>query len=426
MRGEQIETAIVGGGQAGLAMSYHLTRLGREHIVLERGRVAQRWRSERWDSLCFQAPNWNMRLPGRAFSADDPDAFAPRDDVVRFLEGYASFIRAPVRQGVAVTALRRKSGSERFALETSAGCIEAKNVVIATGPYQAPAPTLPLGSAALELHSTQYRNPEQLPPGAVLVVGSGNSGCQIAEELCWAGRRVYLSVSGHERTPRRYRGKDCIWWYEATGMADETIGQWQGKRLSRLMTGVGGGHDMDLRRLAADGVVLLGRVIGGQDGKIVIAPDLHENLVRGDASLVEFTRRCDEHAAGNGWNLPAADESGEVLPDPREATDPIRELDLGRAGVSIIVWANGSRFDLDWIDLPVCSNGAGLNRRPLHTRGVTSVPGVYFLGLPWLHKWKSAFLFGVGEDAEHLAVHVASDRRSTGSALRSRHYSMES
>jgi len=408
---EQVETVVVGGGQAGLAMSYHLRRLAREHVVLERGRVAERWRSERWDSLCFQAPNWNMRLPGRAFEAADPDAFARCDQVVRFIEGYASHVGAPVRQGVAATRLSRKPGSARLILETSSGAIEAKNVVLATGPFQAPAPTLPIGGPALELHSTQYRNPGQLPPGAVLVIGSGNSGCQIAEELCGAGRRVYLSISGHERTPRRYRGKDCIWWYEATGLADETLQQWQGKRLSRLMTGVDGGHDIDLRRLAADGVVLLGRVLGGQDGRLAIAADLRENLARGDASLVEFTSFCDEHVARNGLGFPAPESAPEALPDPSEVIDPIREFDLAAAGVATVIWANGSRYDLDWVEVPVFSNAAGAGRRPAHTRGVTTVPGVYFLGLPWLHKWKSAFLFGVGEDAEHLAAHIAGEGR---------------
>jgi putative flavoprotein involved in K+ transport len=410
---ERVETVVVGGGQAGLAMSYRLSERGREHLVLERGRVAERWRSERWDSLRFQAPNWNMRLPGRAFQAADPDAFAHRDEVVQFIADYASFARAPLRQGVAATALRRRPGSDHLIVETSAGVIEANHVVVATGPYQAPAPTLPLGGGVLELHSTRYRNPDQLPPGAVLVIGSGNSGCQIAEELRAGGRRVYLSVSGHERIPRRYRGKDCIWWYEATGLADETIGQWQSKRLSRLMTGVDGGHDIDLRRLAADGIVLLGRVLGGRDGKIAIASDLRQNLARGDASLVDFTKRCDEHVALSGLDFPAPDGPAETLPDPKEVTDPIRELDLAAAGIATVIWANGSRYDFGWIGLPVFSECAGGNRRPVHTRGMTSEPGLYFLGLPWLHKWKSAFLFGVGEDAEYLAAHIAGGARTT-------------
>jgi putative flavoprotein involved in K+ transport len=407
---EQIETVIVGGGQAGLAMSYHLGQLGREHIVLERRRVAERWRSERWDSLCFQAPNWNMRLPGFAYQAADPDAFAPRDDVVRYIEGYASAIRAPLRCDVGATALRRKPGSTHLVVETATGCFEAKNVVIATGPFQMPALPPMLCCKALQLHCSQYRNPELLPPGAVLIVGTGNSGCQIAEELCTANRRVYLSVSGHQRTPRRYRGKDCIWWNLALGDADTTVDQRVHAQPSRLMTGVRGGHDIDLRQLAVAGGVLLGRVLGGRDGSLTLAPDLGENLARGDASLTALIRRCDEHVVRNGLDFPAPDRFAEALPDPKEVADPILTLDLAAAGISTIIWANGFRYDFSWIDLPIfgsCTEPS--NRVPSHRRGITSVPGVYFLGLPWLHKWKSAFLFGVGEDAEHLAAQIARD-----------------
>jgi putative flavoprotein involved in K+ transport len=405
---EQIETVVVGGGQAGLAMSYYLGQLGREHIVLERGRAAERWRSERWDSLCFQAPNWNMRLPGFAHRAADPDAFAPRDDVVRYIEGYAFAIGAPLRCGLAATALRPKPGSTHLVIETAIGCYEAKNVVIATGPFQMPAaPPVP-GCNVLQLHSSQYRNPELLPPGAVLIVGTGNSGCQIAEDLCSAERRVYLSVSGHQRTPRRYRGKDCIWWNLALGDADTTVDQRISAQPSRLMTGVGGGHDVDLRRLAAEGVVLLGRVLGGRDGRLALAPDLGENLVRGDASLIALTRRCDEHVVRNRLEFPPPDPRTEILPDPKEVADPILTLDLAAEGISTIVWANGFRCDFSWIDLPIFGNGTeSSNRVPRHKRGITCVPGVYVLGLPWLHKWKSAFLFGVGEDAEHLAEQIA-------------------
>ena len=407
MSTESIETVIVGGGQAGLAMSYHLGQLGREHIVIERRRIAERWRSERWDSLCFQAPNWNMRLPGFPHRARDPDAFAPRDEVVQYIEGYSGAIRAPIRCGVAATTLRQKTGSTRLVLDTAAGRFETKNVVIATGPFQVPAHIPIACSEPLHLHSSQYRNPEQLPPGGVLVVGSGNSGCQIAEELCAAHRRVYLSVSGHQRTSRRYRGKDCIWWNLALGDADRTIGQRVSAQPSRLMTGVGGGHDVDLRRLAADGVVLLGRLRGGEDGKIAFAPDLGENLARGDASLAALTRRCDEHAARSELDLPPPDDA-EPLPDPDEVAAPVLALDLAAAGISTIIWANGFHYDFGWVDLPIFGNGAGAaHRAPDHTRGVTCVPGVYFLGLPWLHKWKSAFLFGVGEDAEYLATRIA-------------------
>jgi putative flavoprotein involved in K+ transport len=408
---ERIETVIVGGGQAGLAMSYHLGQRGREHIILERGRVAERWRSERWDSLCFQAPSWNMRLPGFAYRTADPDAFAPRDDVVGYIEDYASVINAPIRCGVAATALRRKPGSTLLTIETAAGCFEAKNVVIATGPFQKPAPSPIAGCKVLQLHSSQYRNPALLPAGAVLIVGSGNSGCQIAEELCAAGRRVFLSVSSHQRTPRRYRGKDCIWWNLALGDADRTVDQRVSAQPSRLMTGVGGGHDVDLHRLARDGVVLLGRVRGGEDGRLALAPDLAENLARGDASLMALIRRCDEHVVRNGLDFPASDPHAAPLPDPKDASDPMLTLDLADASISTIIWAHGFRYDFSWIDLPIfgeCTDPA--HRAPRHKRGLTCIPGVYFLGLPWLHKWKSAFLFGVGEDADYLAAQLAGER----------------
>jgi len=391
-------------------MSYHLGQLGREHVVLERRRVAERWRSERWDSLCFQGPNWNMRLPGFAHQAADPDAFAPRDEVVRYIEGYASLIGAPIRCGVEAKALRRKPGSTRLVVESTNGCFTAKNVVIATGPFQKPAPSPHLGGKALQLHSSQYRNPALLPPGAVLIVGSGNSGCQIAEELCSFGRQVYLSVSSHQRTPRRYRGKDCIWWNLALGEADRTVEQRVNAQPSRLMTGVSGGHDVDLRQLAADGVTLLGRVLGGCDGKLALAADLGENLAHGDASLTALKRRCDDHVVRNGLDFPAPEACRETLPDPAEVADPILMLDLADAGISTLIWANGFRFDFGWIDLPAfgsCTDESNLV--PCHKRGITDVPGLYFLGLPWLHKWKSAFLFGVGEDAEHLAANIATD-----------------
>jgi putative flavoprotein involved in K+ transport len=413
---ESIETVIIGGGQAGLAISYFLLQLGREHVILERGRVAERWRSERWDSLCFQAPNWNIRLPGFTYRSSDTDAFAPRDDVVSFVEDYASDIGAPIRCGVTVVALRQKSGSTQFVVETTTGRIETKNVVIATGPYQRPSPPAIVSRNSLQLHSSQYRNPSLLPPGAVLVVGSGNSGCQIAEELCSAGRRVFLSVSRHQRTPRRYRGKDCIWWNLALGDADTTVDQRTDAPPSRLMTGVGGGHDVDLRRLAANGIVLLGRLLGGENGKLAFASDLGENLARGDASLVALLQRCDAHIVRSKLDLPLPDEPLEAMPDPKELNDPVLTLDLASENISSVISANGYRYDFSWVDLPIFGNDKSPSVRvPCHKRGVTRVNGAYFLGLPWLHKWKSAFLFGVGEDAEHLAMQITKDGSKCGS-----------
>jgi putative flavoprotein involved in K+ transport len=414
---ERIETVVIGAGQAGLAMSHHLSRLGVEHVVLERGQVAERWRSERWDSLCFQSPNWNMNLPGwprtTADPLADPDAFSPLREVVHYIERYAETIGAPVRTGSAVRSLCRGAASRTLVVQADDARYEARNVVVATGPYQVPRPTLPLGRPVLELHATAYRQPAQLPPGAVLVVGSGNSGVQIAEELCAAGRRVFLSVSSHERVRRRYRGRDCIWWLIATGSADATLAEWTGARLSRLMTGVRGGHDIDLRRLAAQGVVLLGRVAGARDGLVAIADDLRTRIAHGDESLAAFDRRCDEVARAQALDLPPPEPAADPWPDPEALRSPIRRLDLDREGIASVVWANGAVPAFEWIDLPVFGEPGLPRRMPRHRRGVTDEPGLYFLGLPWLHKWKSAFLFGADEDAAWLAGQIVSGRGTT-------------
>jgi len=410
---EHVETLVIGGGQAGLAMSYHLGQQGAEHLVIERGDIAQRWRSERWDSLHFQSPNWNMNLPGwPRMSADpqaDPDAFSPLREVTGYLERYAATIRAPVRTQCAALSLARRPGSRELQVQTDGTLFVARNVVVATGPYEVPRARLPLGRRVFELHSTRYRNPEQLPPGAVLVVGTGNSGVQIAEELNRAGRRVFLSVSSHERIRRRYRGKDCIWWLIATGSADATPGEWKGARLSRLMTGINGGYDIDLRRLAADGIVLIGRVKAADDGRLEIADDLAASIAHGDESLQAFARRCDEVAQAQGLDVGPADAPEAPLRDPPELGAPIRTLDLAREGIGAVIWANGAHADFGWIDLPVFGPAPAPSKRssPVHERGVTSESGLYFLGLPWLHKWKSAFLFGADEDAAHLAQCIA-------------------
>ncbi|WP_157268148.1 NAD(P)-binding domain-containing protein [Azohydromonas aeria] len=414
---QRIETVVIGAGQAGLAMSWHLARRGIEHVVLERGQVAQRWRSERWDSLHFQSPNWNMNLPGWGrMEADphaDPDAFSPLREVVGYLERYAAHAQVPLRTGTPVLSLRRWPGAADFLVQTPDIAYAARHVVVATGPYQAPAPTPALGWDGLELHSTQYRNPAQLPDGAVLVVGSGNSGVQIAEELNQAGRRVFLSVSAHERVRRRYRGRDCIWWLIATGSADSTLATWRGARLSRLMTGVDGGRDIDLRRLAADGVTLLGHLDAARDGQLHFGDGLIRHLAHGDAALAEFDRRCDETALAQGLELPPAEDAAPPLPDAACVSAPLETLDLAREGIATVIWANGARPDFAWVDLPVFGDTPGPKRMPQHQRGVTAEPGLYFLGLPWLHKWKSAFLFGADEDAGYLAKWIKAARAST-------------
>jgi putative flavoprotein involved in K+ transport len=404
---ERIETLIVGGGQAGLALSHHLRGLGREHVILERARVAERWRSERWDSLTFQFPSWSIRLPGQDYRGGDPEGFAPRDEVVRFLDEYRTRIAAPVREGVTVRSVAQKPGAARFLVETDAGAYEAADVVAATGPYQAPA--LPPTAATLppdivQVHSSRYRSPAMLPPGAVLVVGSGASGCQILEDLLDAGRTVFLSVGRHRRVPRRYRGRDVFWWIDRIGALDQTIEERPDARSipNPLVTGACGGHDIDLRDYARQGVILLGHLREARDGRLFLDDDVASQIARGDEGMGAFARAADEWALREGLGPPRDDERVDRIPPGRLPASP-GSLDLRAAGITAVIWATGFRPDFGWIRLPVL-DAAG---DAVHRLGLTACPGFYFLGLPWLSKLKSSVLCGVGEDAERIAAAIA-------------------
>ena len=405
---DDVETVIVGAGQAGLALSYHLAQRGREHLLLERDRIGERWRSQRWDSLCFQFPNWMLRLPGFAYGGDDPDGFASRDEVVAFLEDYAAYIQAPVRTGVCVEQVHAGEGPNRFVAETDCGQVRAANVVVSTGPYQVPNVRSELVAAigeVFQLHSGLYRSSEALPPGAVLVVGSGASGCQIAEDLVGAGRRVWLACGEHRPVPRRYRGRDFGFWQYVTGEFDRTVDSGPVDRATPLLTGVGGGRDLNLLDLARQGVTLLGRMTGGAGGVLDLATNLSSILARAQARFDEFVQRADDHVARQGLNLPpdAARRSGRLELPP----DSPSRLDLRAAGVSTVIWATGYDHDFGWVQLPAFADAA--HRSPKHRRGVSEVAGLYFLGLPWLWKRQSTLLAGVGEDAEHLARHICND-----------------
>ena len=404
---ERHETVIVGGGHAGLAMSHQLSRRGRAHVVLERGRVAERWRSERWDSLHFQFPNWSLALPGQPYDGPQPDGFSSRDEVVAFIERYCAATAAPVRTGVRVDAIRPGPGADGFRLETSHGIVVASNVVVATGPYQEP--VIPAHAAGLperiaQVHSSAYRNPAGLAPGAVLVVGSGASGCQIVEDLLAAGRRVFLSVGRHRRFPRRYRGRDMFWWMERMGALDQTLEERPEarERPNPLVTGVGGGHEINLRCYAARGVVLLGHVEAIEGPRLQLADDLDAQLARGDEGVAVFTRAVDAYVERAGLSAP--EEPVPAPPPPLPTSAPIRVLDLDAESVTSVIWATGFRRDFGWIRLPVLDERG----EPIHRRGVTSCPGLHFLGLPWLHTLKSSVLCGVGRDADHLAECIAS------------------
>jgi putative flavoprotein involved in K+ transport len=401
---ERHDIVVIGGGQAGLAISYLLRQRGRQHLILERHRVAERWYSQRWDSLCFQFPNWSLQLPGYGYAGNEPDGFAHRNAVIRFIEDYAHFIEAPIRCGVEVTALEHESASGRFLLRTADALIEASCVVIATGPYQRP--SIPYASAALpsdvfQIHASHYREPAQLPPGAILIVGSGSSGCQIAEELRLHGRTIYLSVGRHRIAPRRYRGHDLLWWFLAMGKMDTTIDSLPSRRLPPpiLFTGVDGGHDISLRHLAADGVHLLGGFRGIEDGKLMFLDNLDAIIDGADKSLEEFKRAADGYVQTANLKLP--EDSGQAH---RTALAPLLsgfsgELDWRARNVRTVIWCTGYRGDFDWVHLPVFDD----HGVPRQRRGVTDCPGAYFLGLHWMYKQKSSALFGVGEDAAYLA-----------------------
>jgi putative flavoprotein involved in K+ transport len=407
---EQVETVIIGGGHAGLTMSYYLSQLGREHLILERGRVAERWSSERWDSFCFQHPNWTIELPGFKYQCDNPEDFAPGREIARFVQDYATFIKAPTRCGVEVTSLERTSKTGQYLCRTNNGSIEAANVVIATGPYQRaaiPSMSSDVPKHIFQVHSSGYRNSNQLPPGAVLVVGSGASGCQIADDLEDSGRQVYLSVGRHSRTPRRYRGKDFAHWGAALKRPEQivdTVPLNLRKGSGALLTGVNGGYDVDLRSMAARGIVLLSHLHGIQDGDLILDDDLEQQLAQGDESFKNFKKSVDEYLTKTGLEAPEEQELEASARITKKTSNRVSHLTLKDAGVSTIVWASGFRYDFDWIKLPIFDDGG----EPSHRRGVVQLPGIYFLGLRWLYKRKSSFLYcsGPAEDAAYLAEQI--------------------
>ena len=408
MCSDRVDTLVIGGGQAGLAMSRHLGERGTPHLVVERRRIAERWRSERWDSLVANGPAWHDRFPDKTFDDVDPDAFAPASSIVNYFVAYAEAIAAPIRCGVEVTELRQAGGA-RFRAETSAGAIEADNVVVATGPFQRPiAPDL-AGLGVPRIHSSQYRNPAELPEGAALVIGAGSSGSQIADELRRAGRRVYLSVGPHDRPPRRYRGRDFVWWLGVLGHWDMRTRSPAMEHVTIAVSGAHGGHTVDFRRLAADGITLLGTAQGFADGVMGFAADLTRNVARGDSNHLEMLDAADAYAAREGLDLPQEPEARRREPDPVCLTDPVLQLNLAEEGVTSIVWATGYAFDFSWIKI----DAFDAKGRPIHDVGVSKTPGLYFLGLPWLSRRSSAFIWGVWRDAFYLADHIAARRKGS-------------
>ena len=403
------DTLVIGAGQAGIAMSEHLGKMGVPHLVLERDRIAERWRTARWDSLVANGPAWHDRFPGLAFDELDPDAFASKDQIVAYLEAYAKQVHAPIRTGIEVTRVVRNATRPGFEVQTSDGTLHALRVVVATGPFQRPLipPIAPQGRSISQIHSAEYRNPQQLAPGGVLVVGGGSSGVQIADELLHAGRKVYLSVGPHDRPPRSYRGIDYCWWLGVLGEWDKPTPAQGREHVTIAVSGVRGGETVDFRRLAMRGIELVGTTRSFDDGIATFEPDLATNVARGDENYLAVLDAADAYVARNGLQLPEEPQARVMPPDPPCLTDPKRTLDLAKAGVTSIIWATGYTSDFGWLPADALDERG----RPRHQRGVSSEPGLYFVGLSWLSRRGSAFIWGVWHDAKFIADHIATQRR---------------
>jgi putative flavoprotein involved in K+ transport len=399
---------VVGGGQAGLSVSYHLKTRGIDHLVFEKNSAMHVWRDKRWDTFCLVTPNWQVDLPGFAYTGDDPDGFMSGPEVVAYLQDYAASFAPPLREGVTVTRLRR-GALGRFELETTAGPYTADQVVVATGPYHEPAvPRLAerLPAGIVQVHSAQYRRPDQLPDGEVLVVGTGQSGCQIAEDLHLAGRRVHLAVGSAPRAARRYRGRDTLSWLDAMGHYTRGIDEFGDAdevrlRANHYMTGRDGGRDIDLRAFARQGMRLYGRLRDICASTIEFADDLAVNLDNADAVADGIKDAIDRWIAEQGIDAPAEDRYVPVW-QPRQVPPT-----LSTGTLAAVVWATGFRRDHRWIQVPVF-DGRGY---PTHERGVTSCPGLYFLGLPWQWTWGSGRFAGIARDAAHLGEKITAARR---------------
>jgi len=397
---------VIGGGQAGLSASYYLQQQGINHLVLEKNTLTHSWRTQRWDAFCLVTPNWQCALPGYSYTGADPHGFMRREEIIAYLDGFIASVNAPVREHTAVqrVSVRAQGG---FAVQTSNGNYSADQVIVASGGYHTPiiprmAERLPVN--IMQIHSEQYRNPAALPAGNVLVVGSGQSGAQIAEDLHLAGRKVFLAVGDAPRCARFYRGKDVVDWlaemgYYDIGVDSHPLREGVRDNTNHYVTGRDGGRDIDLRRFAKEGMELFG-VLTGLDGETLqFAPSLTQKLDDADAVYNRINASIDKYIAEQGIEAPA----GEVYQPLWQPEQERTELGLSESGITSIIWCIGFSPDFSWVDAGVF-NGRG---NPNHVRGVSAQPGLYFLGLPWLHTWGSGRFSGVARDAEYVVEHLA-------------------
>jgi putative flavoprotein involved in K+ transport len=396
---------VVGGGQAGLSVSQYLKQADIDHLVIEKNTVTHTWRTQRWDAFCLVTPNWQCALPGYPYSGDDPHGFMKKDQIIEYLDGFIQSVDAPVLEHTEVKRVSR-DGEGVFSVMTSQGPFTAGQVVVASGGYHTPivprmAERLP--RSIVQIQSSEYRNPQALPEGAVLVVGSGQSGAQIAEDLHLAGRKVILAVGEAPRCARFYRGRDVVDWLADMKYYDMPVEQHplrEGVRdnTNHYVTGRDGGRDIDLRKFAAEGMELYGRLEDLQDGVLSFAPNLIANLDSADKTLNGINAGIDAYIEKNGIDAPAGSRYEPVWHPAGERTT----LELDASGIGSIVWCIGFTPDFSWLDAPIF-NGRGY---PAHTRGVTPVAGLYFAGLPWLHTWGSGRFSGVARDAEHVVQQI--------------------
>ncbi|MEP3442063.1 MAG: MSMEG_0569 family flavin-dependent oxidoreductase [Sulfitobacter sp.] len=410
-----ISCVIIGGGQAGLSASYHLKARGIDHVVLEKHKIAHAWRNQRWDSFCLVTPNWQCRLPDFPYQGNDPDGYMLKDEIVEYLEAFADSFSPPVIEGVTVQKLSRRVDG-RFDVKSTTGDWIADEVVIATGGYDKP--IVPdyaskLDPSILQLQTTDYLNPEQMPDGATLVVGTGQSGVQLMEDLRVAGREVHLAVGPAPRSPRMYRGRDATDWLYEMGHYELTVdkhplGIEARAKTNHYMTGRDGGHEIDLRKFACDGLNLYGSLAGLEGTTARFLPDLEANLDDADKSYCGIRETIDAYIESNGIDAPTEPPFEKLWRPETEIT----QIDLAEKGITSILWCIGFRPDYSWIELDVFDD----HGRPVFDRGVCEVPGAYFLGLGWLNTWGSGRFLAVGEDAGYLAQCI-SERRASAAKM---------